>query len=101
MRREGSSEAHRAGGIVAIRQTRPCLPSPPRSMMGSFRLAPPGHRAPSPLYVKTHASSMSSMDPTGSPSTRTNGNSFLPPFLRFQSFLASSSPATCVCHIVR
>lgn len=71
-------------------------------MMGSFRLAPPGHQAPSPLYVKTHASSMSSMDPTGSPSTRTNGNSFLPPFLRFQSFLASSSPATCVCdHIVR
>ena len=28
MRREGRSEAHRAGGIVAIRQTRPCVTFP-------------------------------------------------------------------------
>ena len=47
MRRGGRSEAARAGGIVGIRQTRPCLPSPPSVNDG---IVPPRtSRSSSPL----------------------------------------------------
>lgn len=82
-----------AGGTASIRRIRLCEISQDTILAqcdGVFVEQRPNLR-----MRATHASSMSSIDPTGSPSTRTNGNSFFPPFFRFHSFLASSSPATC------